>query len=248
MPLQWRATAPPALAAFTVGGGSAVDFGDAKVDFGCQDFVVEGQASSTAATLSGIANLTLTAPAGSFAPGAASVTLGGDFTNAGSFTAGTSQINVTDACGGGSSRISGASSFYALSVTSGSGKTLVLPAGATQTVTHALTLQGAVGKLLRVTSSTPGTKALLTLAAGAAQAIDYVDASDNDASGGQTIAPGAATTYHSVDSGGLLNWFNTRDSGGGGTGTATPVPALGRGAALLLAALLAGLAWRRRHV
>jgi hypothetical protein len=96
-----------------------------------------------------------------------------------------------------------------------------------------------------VASSTPGTKALLTLTPGAAQLVDYVNARDNDASGGPTIAPGTPAAYHSVDAGGLINWFSTR---GGGGGAAVSAPALGRRAALLLAALLAGLAWRRRHV
>jgi hypothetical protein len=235
-------------ATVTVGGGSSVDFADARVDFGCGDLLVEGSAGGSSATLFSLANLSLSA--GSvFDPNASSISLGGDFANAGSFKPGSSQLSLVDACGNGKSQITGSTSFYDLSVTSNTGKQLILPAGATQNVAHSLSLQGLAGNLLQVMSSTAGVKARLILAAGAIQFVDYVNIRDNDASGSPTIAPGTPVAYHSINAGGLVNWFNARDNGGGGDiASVIPAPALGRGAALLLAALLAGLAWRHHRV
>ena len=65
----------------------------------------------------------------------------------------------------------------------------------------------------------------------------------DDKASGATIAPGPAASFQSVDGGNLTNWFVNAVIGNGGA--PVPAPALDRLAALLLAALLAGLAWRR---
>lgn len=208
-----------AEAAVTIGAGSSMDFGDAAVDFGCEDLAVSGQAHGTAATLRSIANLAI-APGASLAPGAGGVSLGGDFADAGSFVPGASHVAIVDACGNGTSRVSGATSFYDFFVTTTSGKQLVLPAGATQTIAHALTLQGVVGNLLGITSSSAGVHALLAVDAAATQSVDYVAARDNIASAA-TIAPGTPAHYRSVDAGGLVNWFG----GSVGSGAASVVQA-----------------------
>src|SRR5579883_2178133 len=117
----------PVAASLTVGGGSRVDFGDAVIDLGCQDLFVAGQAGGTAEKLNSIASLSIAA-GGSFAPGVGTVALGVDFSNVGSFVPGSSGIAVVDACGNGTSHVSGASSFYDLSVETASAKQLVLQA------------------------------------------------------------------------------------------------------------------------
>jgi hypothetical protein len=237
----------PCHATVTIGAASNVNFADATVGFGCSDLIVAGQASGDAATLSTITNLSIAA-GGSLAPGASQMVLGGNFTDAGSFTPATSRVSFVDACGNGTSTVSGSTGFHDFAVTTATGKNLVLPAGVTQTVAHALTLQGAAGNLLQVTSSTSGQQALLNVSAAAAQSIAWVDARDNKASSA-AIAPGTAATYNSVDSGDLTNWFADAVIGPGGSGTdaPTPAPALGRYAALLLTTLLAALACKRPH-
>ncbi|HEX7917083.1 hypothetical protein [Rudaea sp.] len=234
----------PTFATLTVGAGSSLQLGDGKLDLGCSDFAIAGSAAGGSGSVAGIANLAIAG--GSLSPGVGRIALGGNFSNTGTFIPGSSAINIVDACGNGTSRITGANAFYDFIVNSASGKQLVFPAGVVQNIAHAFVLQGTTGNLLQVLSSTPGTKARLILAAGATQTISYVNARDNDASGGATIAPGTAANYHSVDGGGLLNWFATVIGPSGGA--AVPAPALGRRAMLLLAALLAAFAWRQsRH-
>ena len=218
-----------AVASVTIGGGSVVNFADGTFDFGCQDLAIAGQASGTAETLRSIVNL-IVSSGGGLAPGAGSIWLGGDFTNAGTFMPATSRVNIVDPCGNGTSQVSGATNFYEFAVVSNSGKQLVLPAGVTQTVSHALTFLGVAGKLLNIVSSATGTKALLTVSSAATQTIGYVDARDNDASGGATIAPGTPAQYHSVDSGRLINWFGSSGMGG----VMAQAPLLGTAGRLIL--------------
>jgi len=216
-----------AVASVTIGSGSVVNFADGTFDLGCQDLAIAGQGTGTAETLRSIVNLIISS-GGGLAPGAGSIWLGGDFANAGTFVPGTSRVNIVDTCGNGISRVSGATNFYEFAVASNSGKQLMLPAGATQTVSHALTFLGVTGKLLNIVSSVTGTKALLTVSPAATQMIGYVNARDNDASGGATIAPGTPAQYHSVDSGGLINWFGSISGGGGVMAQAPLLGTVGR--------------------
>jgi len=233
----------PAFSALTVGAGSSLQYADGALDLGCSDLIIAGSAAGGSGNVTGIANVAVAA-GGTFAPGATWIALGGDFSDAGTFAPGTSVIDIVDACGNGTSTVSGVTSFYDLLVSTTTGKQLVLPAMLTQEVTHALTLQGAPGNLLNVLSTSAGQQALLNVSTSAAQSIAYVDARDDKASGA-TIAPGTAVSYHSVDSGDLTNWFVNAVTGSGGG--AAPAPTLGRWAALLLAALLAAFAWKRSH-
>ena len=235
---------PPASAAVTIGSGAVVNFADAAVNLGCSDLVVAGQASATSAVISAVANLSITG--GTFTPASAQLSLGGSFNNAGTFLSGASRIGIVDACGNGISAVSGATAFYDLFVRTAAGKQLVFAASATQSVSHALGLQGTAGHLLQVVSSVAGQQALINVTPGASQAIAFIDARDNRASGA-TIAPGAATTYSSVDGGNLVNWFaNARvDS----NGALVPAPLLDVNARAVLLGLLALVAWvalRRR--
>jgi len=228
-----------AQAVVMVGAGSALNFADANVSLGCGDLTVQGQTSGTAANVTAIANLVIAA-GGTLAPGASQLTLGGNFADAGTFTPGTSRVAIVDTCGSGTSTVSGATSFYDLIVATASGKRLVLPAALTQSIAHALTLQGAAGNLLQVLSSSAGQQALLDVGAGAAQSIAYVDARDNKASGA-AIAPGAAASYQSVDGGNLLNWFAA--AAGGPGGATVPAPLLGAAGGVALIGILFALAW-----
>ncbi|MFT3791093.1 MAG: hypothetical protein QM741_08445 [Rudaea sp.] len=234
--------AQSAAATITVGAGSSFDFGDARVDLGCSNLAIAGAATAGAAALTGIADFDLAG--GSFAAGASGIALGGDFANAGSFVAGSGGVAIVDACGSGTSTLSGTTGFHDLVVTTASAKRLVFPVGLAQSVAHALTLQGVAGQLLKVVSASAGQRGVLALNNGAAQTIAYVDARDNDAGGGARIAPGPAASFHSIDGGNLVNWFADATPGGGtGNGTAVPAPALGCGRWLLLALLMLA-AWR----
>lgn len=236
------ALAAPAFAQINIGAGSTFDFGNAAIDFGCSDLDVAGNATSTAAALAGLRNLAVPS-GGTFNAGTSQITLGGDFANGGGFNAGSGAVSIVDACGSGTSQVSGSTSFFVLAANTTSAKQLVLPANSTQAVTHSLTLTGTAGNLLQVRSSSAGQRANLALASAAAQTISYVAVRDNAATGA-TIAPGAPAAYNSVDGGDLVNWFI-------GAIGATPVPApdLGLTGRLLLLAGMLILAWRisRKH-
>lgn len=222
--------AQDAAAAIVIGEGSSVDFADNTVDLGCSNLTIAGSATASAASFTSVADLQL---GGSFAPGASQISLGGNFSNAGSFVPGSSQVAIIDACGGGTSQLSGATSFYDFVVATSAGKQVLFPAAVTQSVEHSLTLQGAPGHLLNVASTAAGQQGVLALANGAAQTIDYVNARDNRASVAH-IAPGPPAQFHSVDGGNLVNWF----LGSSGNGALASAPALGAGRWILMAALL----------
>jgi hypothetical protein len=123
--------------------------------------------------------------------------VGGNWSNSGSFTQGTSTVIFN----GAGQSISGTTTFYGLNKTVTSADTLTFEHSQTQTVSNSLTLKGASGNLLSIRSSSNGTQALLTLDSGS-QDLEYLDVKDNDASGGDTLAAGSTST----NSGNNDNW------------------------------------------
>jgi len=220
-----------AAAAIIVGAGSSVNFADNSIDLGCSDLTVAGSVGASAANVASIANLDLFG--GSFAAGASRISLGGNFTNTGSFVAGSSRVAIVDACGNGTSQMSGATGFYDFVVATASGKQILFPVATAQSVAHSMILQGTAGHLLDVRSTVAGQRGVLALAEGAAQTIAYVNARDNHASIAH-IAPGFPTQFNSVDSGNLVNWFLNVS----GDTKLVPAPALGTGRWMLVAIVL----------
>jgi hypothetical protein len=113
--------------------------------------------------------------------------------------AGNSTVNFT----GANQTISGSTTFYNLSkdVSADVARTLTFTSGSVQTITHALILKGASGKVLTLVSSSTPSKAVLTVSSGATYTVDYVNVKDNDASRGLAI-----NATNSTDSGNNLNW------------------------------------------
>jgi hypothetical protein len=235
-----------AQADIDVGSGASLSFGDGALDVGCSNVVIAGALTGAGGSVHGMANLTIAA-GGNVAPGAGQLVIGGNFADAGTVTSGSSSISIVDACGNGTTTFSGATDFYDLAITTTIAKQLVLPAAQAQRIAHALTLRGSSGNLLQLRSSSAGQQALLDVSPSAAQSIAYVNARDDKATAA-TIAPGAAASYQSVDSGDLTNWFSDIVTGPGGGKTPVPAPTLGLLArlALLIGVLL--LAWQRHRI
>jgi hypothetical protein len=228
---------PPIVHAdVTVGSGSTVHFADATLDVGCGDLNVNGSVDAGAATLSKLADFSLAG--GAFALGKGTLSLGGDFSNDGTFAPDTGTVIIGDICGSATSTFRGANAFYALSIATSAGKQVIFPVGRAQSVAHTLSLHGAPAHLLRIASGVAGQQGVLAVAAGATQTVAYVDARDNLASV-MPIAPGAPSLYQSIDGGDLTHWFDVSGGSGSPGGGVVPTPALGRLALLLLAALLA---------
>lgn len=173
--------APSAPAAqLTVGAGSSLGLGTGAVDLGCSDLVVTGTFSGGAGSLDQARDVTIQ-PGGTLDGGAAILQVTGDWTNSGTFTPGTSLVRFPDGCGQTTSAVTGNSTFYDLTFTSGFGRLVSFAAGSTTTVQNFLDLQGAFDNLLQVRSSIAGVEAFLDLQGG--HAADFVDVEDNHATG-----------------------------------------------------------------
>ncbi|HMJ09610.1 MAG TPA: Calx-beta domain-containing protein [Pyrinomonadaceae bacterium] len=125
-----------------------------------------------------------------------SLTVTGNWTNDGSFSANGNAVIF----GSGSQVISGDTTFYDLTKTSGVNDTLTFAAGHTQTVTHAIALNGTLGNPLYLRSTVDGTS--WNLIAPASQSVSFVDVKDSNAVNGTPV-----TTSGSTDSGNNINWI-----------------------------------------
>ncbi len=141
---------------------------------------------------------------GTLNAGGNTFTVSGDWTNNGTFIAGTSTVVL----GGSGQQISGSTGFHHFTKTVSSADTLIFTAGTTQTITGTVTLNGASGQLLSLRSSTPGTRWNFNLATGASKAISYVDVQDSDASGSDSPLLEINPSY-SINSGNNVSWFGS---------------------------------------
>ncbi len=217
-----------------VGPGAGMDAGQGHLVLGCNDLEVAGSLGGHAM---GARNVSLLS-GGSL--NTDQLFFSGDWDNAGQVEV-PGVVRWLDGCGVMDAQMTGSTHFSALEISTTSGRTVRLQANATQHVTDSLILQGAPDALLMLRSTSPGQHAELTLAPGGSQSIAFVDVADMDSSGGQTMAPGSADLYNSVDSGNNINWFQ-------GFFNAIPVPTLGLIGMMLLVLLIALMgSSRTRH-
>ena len=162
-------------------------------------------------------------PTGVLSANSATLEVAGDWDNSGTFTAGTSTVQMVDGCGLASAVIAGDTVFANLDMTTTTGKLYSFTAGSTQAVTSSLMLLGAAANLLTLRSTLGGSAAFLNVHG--SSSADFVDVQDNDATLGIPITLGP----NSVKGPNTPGWV---------LATAV-VPALGAlGLALLAAALL----------
>lgn len=109
------------------------------------------------------------------------LTVGGDWSNKGTYLPGVNMVTLN----GGDQAVSGHNAFNNLTKTSASGATLTFESGKTQAVGGKLSMQGAAANRLKVRASSPaqGWK----LDAALVQTIRYADVKDTDASFGQLV-------------------------------------------------------------
>ena len=130
-----------------------------------------------------------------------SITIQGNFTMdvaSETFNAGTSTVTFVGVAGS-TSTLSGSTTFYNLIVNTPA-KWIDFQAGSTTTVTNLLNLTGTSGNLVGVRSTIPGQYSFLINTG--TNTVTFVDAEDNNASGGLMIRAGAS----SHDSGNNVNW------------------------------------------
>ncbi len=191
----------------TIGAGHSIDLGAGVVSLGCGDLVNDGQLFLGSAVISDVRHLV---NGGVIEAQSGELSLTGDWTDNGTFNAGTSLVGMTDGCGTAASTVNGSNTFFDWSATTSAGKQLNFTSGATQNVLNALVFNGSPGGLLAIRSTVADDPGFLELAAGGSQSIDYVDVRDNHApEPGQFMAPGFPEDYNSVDSGGNFRWFGS---------------------------------------
>lgn len=215
----WFGGAPATAGELRVGANSSLSLGSGRVDLACADLVVGGLLSGGTGALDQVRDLTILN--GIVQGEMATFTVTGDWTNSGSFDAGTSTVSLVDGCGRASATISGDSTFYDLDVTTSSGKLVSFEKTKTTTVTGHLTLAGAAGQRLQIRSTVDGSQAYLDLQG--SQTVDYVEVKDNHAIGTPILYGDESTTL-----GNTVGWI-----------LGTQIPALGAWGLLALAVLLA---------
>lgn len=201
--------ARPVLGAgLDVGTGAMINLGNGRVDLNCLDLVTAGQFDVGVGTVTKADTVNILA-AGELDGGSGSIQLAGDWANAGAFLPGQGSVRIEDGCGNSVSSVSGDNDFTGFSASTTSGKTLSLEAGSLQTFSGIMSLQGeAPENRLRIRSNIDGQPVYFVLFAQGAQQINAVDVRDNDASGGQSLAPGTPDASASVDAGNNSNWFS----------------------------------------
>jgi hypothetical protein len=204
------------------------------LDLACTDLVVGGNFQVATGTLQNVRNITIQG-GGTLDGGSGLIQLGGNWTDNGSFIAGTGEVDFHDACGGASASISGSSTFYRASFVSAIGKSYTFAVGATQKILSLLQILGTAPNPIQFKSSTPGQVAFINLIASGTQNIQHVGVTDVWATG-QCLAPGQT---NEGGGGNAKNWFVCSSGDGGDNTTPTQIPALDAEGLLALAALLA---------
>jgi len=229
--------ARPAHADLVVPAGATLSLGGGSVDLGCTDLIVAGTLRVTSGSVANIRHVTIQA-GGTIDGGSGTLTLGGDWTNGGTFLAGTSAVRFRDVCSLTFGAITGSTTFSTASFVSAAGRNFVFAVGTTQTINGTLEIGGTAGSPVQFRSSAAGQVANINLVASGTQLIQHVGVTDVWATG-QWLAP----TLTNEGGGGNANrWF-----GGVGPGAAA-IPALDDAMLLALAAMLAASgAWLARR-
>ncbi len=125
------------------------------------------------------------------------MTIGGNWSNSGTFTANSNTVTLD----GTDQTISGSNTFYNLTKNVTTARTLTFEAGSTQTVTGTLNLQGAAGNLLSLRSGTSGTQ--WRIDPQGTRTISYLDVKDSNNINAAAID---AQTANVTNSGNNTNW------------------------------------------
>jgi hypothetical protein len=164
----------------TLETGASITLTGADLDLAGGDLAVSGTFDAGTGLVEQVRDLSILS-GGALNGESATIQICGDWSNAGTFSAGTSSVSFLDGCGRSSVAISGDTTFFDLEMTTTSGKVYALASGSTQTVSDFLTLSGAPGNRLELQSTTPGSEALIDLQGG--QSVSYVNVQDNHAIG-----------------------------------------------------------------
>lgn len=190
-----------ACAQVTIPTASSLQLAGGKLNLGGSDLQVGGTLSVGTGSIVGANNISIAA-GGLIDSGSGTINLFGNWSNLGNLAAGTGLVNFIDG-GVAQAILSGATTFYAASFVSATGKNYVFPVGLTQTFTASLTILGTAAQGIQFRSASAGQVAFVNLAPSGAQNIDFVGVSNVHATG-QPLAP---TKTNDGGSGDAIGWF-----------------------------------------
>ena len=176
-----------ARADLIVPAASVMSLAAGVVDLACTDLIVGGTLNVNAGQVINVRHVTIQA-GGSINGNTGLISLGGNWSNAGTFAGGTGSVRFRDACGGASSSIGGSTTFANASFVTATGKNYVFAVGTTQTVSNLLEIAGTAPLPIQFRSGTPGQVANINLLPGGSQQIQHVGVTDVWATG-QWLAP-----------------------------------------------------------
>jgi hypothetical protein len=179
----------PAYADVTIPAGGSIGLDAGGLEAGCTDLIVLGTLHTNSAQVSNVRNLIIQ-NGELIDAGASSISVGGNWSNSGTFTAGGGQVDFSDICGVNPAAVTGNTTFNNVDFTSASGKTWQFASGSTQTVQGSLNIQGDVSDPLNFRSTTPGQQASIVLdGPHTAANLDVVDVAFFDPSMPSDIKP-----------------------------------------------------------
>ena len=233
-------TLAPARADLIVPANSVYSTAAGQTDMACTDVVVAGTLNVNSGGLVNVRHVTIQA-GGVIDGGSGAIQLGGNWSNGGTFTPGTSTVRFNDLCGLTSATVNGSTSFFNARFVTSTGKSYVFGVGTTQTIAGLLEIAGTTPNPIQFRSGTPGQVASINLLNAGTQQIQHVGVTDVWATG-QWLAPALT---NEGGGGNASRWFSAAPP----SVTEYPVPTLGDLATLALAALLAafGLVQLRRR-
>jgi hypothetical protein len=227
-----------AVAQITIPAASAIQLAGGKLNLNGADLQISGTLSVGPGLVTNANNISIAA-GGLLDAGSGAINLSGNWSDLGSFIAGTSLVNFID---GGSAQaiFAGATTFYTASFSSTTGKNYLFPVGLTQTFTNSLTILGTAAQGIQFRSTAAGQAAFVNLQPSGTQNINFVGVSNVHATG-QPLAP---TQTNDGGTGDAVGWFGLLAV----AVAAVPAPLLSPFGLLLLGLLLMGLARKFRSL
>ena len=234
----FAALSPQLRAQVVIPVGGSVALNGGALDLGGTALQVGGAFSLGSGSAANITDIGILA-GGTLDGGSGTLTLSGNFSDAGTFTAGTGHVNFIDGALA-QSAISGSTTFANLSIASVDGKSYALQVGTTQTVQGQLQILGTSSAGVQIRSSAAGQVAFIDLLPSGTQDIAFVGVSNVHATG-LHLAPNQTNDGGTGDASG---WFGTN---GTPPTPAAPIPTLSTWSTLLLGLLLVGFTAHRRR-
>jgi len=220
-----------ARADLIVPSGGLISLAPGVVDLACTDVIVAGTLQVNSGQLNNVRSVTIQ-PGGVIDGGSGTIQVAGNWTNGGTFNAGTGTVNFRDLCAFGNAVIMGSTTFSGASFVTNSGKNYVFAVGSTQTITAFLEISGPAGNPIQFRSSLPGQVGFINLVNGGTQQIQHVGVTDIWATG-QWLAP---FLTNEGGGGNASRWFGTPST------VTTPIPTLDITLLIALSMLLAAAA------